>query len=216
MAKYIADPQAAPDDETPDVLSADGSVRFPFSPHPTMQKAEVRYAGITTTVKVPKEVAEQIYDAISSDEAARVLDQWVKTVKQGYPFNDRPNRTFATNPPSARPRRPRYESKSSKLIEKLITEGSSDWICALPKAKFPDAASLQKWYRTSVEQARAESGNDSYNGTISTTRGIQVTSLEFPGRRTAEEWLLANTQKWGPLKVVTVGANWIVGGWVAC
>lgn len=41
------------------------------------------------------------------------------------------------------------------------------------------AMSLREAYTNEVEQARAEYGNDSYNGTISTTRGIVDKTSEF-------------------------------------
>lgn len=85
----------------------------------------------------------------------------------------------------------------------------------LPKSKFPDTASLQKWYCDRVEDAIHEHGHDAYNGTISTTGGIRVSSSTFKTDEEASEYILEHTEKRGHILAVTVGNFWYIGGWAA-
>lgn len=78
---------------------------------------------------------------------------------------------------------------------------------------------LGKWYRNAVESAQFEDGHDPYNGTISTTRGITISTQVFADEEEAEDYVYEHTEKWGPVLAVTVKTPskeyWFVGGWAA-
>jgi len=85
--------------------------------------------------------------------------------------------------------------------------------------KVTKGTDLTKWYRAAVDGATREYGQDQYNGTISTTRGIKTSSQVFKDRDAAEDYIWENTEKWGPVLAVTVKTAteeyWLVGGWAA-
>jgi len=78
---------------------------------------------------------------------------------------------------------------------------------------------LNKWYESAVREAQEEYGTDPYNGTISTTRGIGISSRVFSNENEAEEYVIDHTEKWGSVLAVKVKNDkqefWFVGGWAA-
>ena len=51
----------------------------------------------------------------------------------------------------------------------------------------------------------SERGQDTYAGHIGIVNGLDISSQVFKDSRTAEEWLVNNTEKWGSAKAVKVG-----------
>lgn len=96
--------------------------------------------------------------------------------------------------------------------------GASSLNYRLPVSKYPTEESVRKWYKEAVDYAFSESGDDPYNGTISTTRGIRFSSETFPeDARGSDVWefIENKTDKWGPVMAIKVKDMWYVGGWAA-
>ncbi len=67
-----------------------------------------------------------------------------------------------------------------------------------------------------VNNAKHDHGHAGYTGTIAESPSLRITTQIFYTIRAAEEWLLANTEKWEETKVVSVrlddGEYWVFGG----
>lgn len=85
----------------------------------------------------------------------------------------------------------------------------------LPVKKYPTPDSLREWYKREVQQCLYECGHDPYNGTISTTNGINFPTQTFTEEGAAWDWILENTDKRGPVAAIRFGEYWLVGGWAA-
>jgi len=56
---------------------------------------------------------------------------------------------------------------------------------------------LRKQYKQIIQEIEYESGHSSYNGTLSTCRGLSVKKFnKFKTRGEADKWLEENTEKW--------------------
>ena len=97
--------------------------------------------------------------------------------------------------------------------------GESNIAFKLPKAKYPTPDSVRVWYKAAVEEALYESGHYPYNGTISTTRGINFLYDTFTDEGLAEDYALDRSEKWGNMGCVTLKVGdkeyWIISGWAA-
>lgn len=66
------------------------------------------------------------------------------------------------------------------------------------------ATQVREQFDLIVSQCKHQHGNDPYNGTFSTCRGIEVVpgKTVYPTVEAAEDWLDRNTEKWGLAKAV--------------
>lgn len=102
--------------------------------------------------------------------------------------------------------------------------GSHNIKYKLTKEKYPTEEKVRKWYDRAVQGALSSDGHDPYNGTISTTRGIQFHYPAFEeehiSERDAFEHLFDNAEKWGPVLAVQFVTKegkwfWLIAGWAA-
>ena len=90
--------------------------------------------------------------------------------------------------------------------------------------ELPDTiAKVRSIYTQAVAAAEYDHGHDAYNGTISTTSGIDVRTGEdstFPSKASAIEYLEDEAVKWGEAIAVryvddTGHLRWLMGFWAA-
>jgi hypothetical protein len=68
-----------------------------------------------------------------------------------------------------------------------------------------------------INHAAYMSGHGGYTGSFAECRGVEVVNQIFDSSKDAEEWLLDNARKWGPLVAVRYrvegGIEWAFGAW---
>ena len=83
----------------------------------------------------------------------------------------------------------------------------------------PMGTNLVTWYADAIEEALYEYGHDPYNGTISTTEGLNNVDHLFNSDEEAEDWLVEHCHKWGEVQVVKVGTrsefHYLAGWWAS-
>ena len=65
-----------------------------------------------------------------------------------------------------------------------------------------------------IEQDRQVQGSD-YTGSIGMASGVHVVGRTFESQLEADEWLMNNAHKWGPMIGVKIPDGWRFGLWCA-
>lgn len=66
-----------------------------------------------------------------------------------------------------------------------------------------------------IEKALYDHGHAGYSGSFAECNGVNVDStFMFDSAQAAEEWLMDNAEKWGPMEIVKVNNGpYIAGAW---
>lgn len=76
---------------------------------------------------------------------------------------------------------------------------------------------LKKAFGEIVQEDEEEYGDDGYTGSFAEATGLSIKNKVFEDRKSAENWIADNSEKWGPAVAVQykTGSDWewLIGGW---